>query len=384
MQSAEECDGDKMGGLLFLPRRDREPDRDGFFEHVLTGWKRAQFTQNFTERTVARRLRLVIRFADFAGKYPWEWAPSDADEYFDHLRGVGNVSQETARAYQSDIALFCAYATSERYEWNQTCARMFGTTMSQIITDVNKARHTQEATMGPEKRAFTVQELQHFFDFADTEVERIVRSRRKGGLAAWRDAVAFKVCYGWGLRHDELRKLQLVDFSPSAKAPYFGDYGVLRVRNGKANKGAPKKQRSVLTLLDWAAEAVASWVDSGLPRFADSAGQLFPTSTGGLVAQKELWERMSTYLKELGFPPGLDIHGFRRSYATHMITVYGYDEKFISMQLGHVNTSTTTVYTLPSADFAVREMERVLTKDMLNSSAAALLKPKRSSGKAPR
>lgn len=67
-----------------------------------------------------------------------------------------------------------------------------------------------------------------------------------------------------------------------------------------------------------------------------------------------------------------------------MITVYGYDEKFISMQLGHVNTSTTTIYTLPSADFAVREMERVLTKDMFNSSAEVLLKPRRSTGKAAR
>lgn len=51
----------------------------------------------------------------------------------------------------------------------------------------------------------------------------------------------------------------------------------------------------------------------------------------------------------LGLAPGLDIHGLRRSYTTHMITIYGYDEKFISMQLGHVNTSTTTIYTLPSA-----------------------------------
>lgn len=279
---------DKMGRLSFLPRRDRELDRDGFFEHVLTGWIRSQFTQNFTERTVKRRLRSVIRFADFSGKYPLEWTPGDADKYFDHLRGVGNVSQETAWAYQSDIALFCAYATSEHYEWNETCARMFGTMMSQIITDINKARHPQEATMGPEKRAFTVEELQHFFDFADTEVERILRSRRKGGLAAWRDAVAFKVCYGWGLRHDELRKLQLVDFSRSAKAPYFGDYEVLRVRNGKANKGAPKKQRSVLTLIDWGAEVVASWVEHGLPRFGDPTGQLF------LPARAGSWRKRSS------------------------------------------------------------------------------------------
>jgi site-specific recombinase XerD len=181
-----------------------------------------------------------------------------------------------------------------------------------------------------------------------------------------------------------MRKLDLVDFSRSAKAPYFGDYGIVRVRNGKSNKGAPKKQRSVLTLVDWAAEAVADWVENGLPRFGEPMTHLFPTSTGGIVAENDLLIRFQSYVKELGLEPGLDIHGLRRSYATHMITVYGYDEKFISMQLGHVNTSTTTIYTLPSADFAVKEMERVLTKDMLNSMGNLLLKPKRSTGKAAR
>ncbi|MDH6532951.1 site-specific recombinase XerD [Aurantimicrobium minutum] len=375
---------DKMGGLSFLQFPDRGPDRDAFLEQVLTGWKRQQFTKNFTEKTVKRRIASVVGFAEFSGKFPWEWTPRDADDYFAHLRGVKNLSQETARAYQSDISLFCAYATSDIYQWNETCGRMFGTSMSQVITDLNKAKHTQEATMGPEKRAFDMAELQDFFDLADDEVERILRSRRKGGLAAWRDAVALKVVYGWGLRHDEMRKLDLVDFSRSAKAPYFGDYGIVRVRNGKSNKGAPKKQRSVLTLVDWAAEAVADWVENGLPRFGQPMTHLFPTSTGGVVAENDLLLRFQGYVKELGLEPGLDIHGLRRSYATHMITVYGYDEKFISMQLGHVNTSTTTIYTLPSADFAVKEMERVLTKDMLNSRGSLLLKPKRSTGKVAR
>jgi hypothetical protein len=32
------------------------------------------------------------------------------------------------------------------------------------------------------------------------QVERAVRARRKGALAAYRDATLFKVMYGWGLR----------------------------------------------------------------------------------------------------------------------------------------------------------------------------------------
>jgi len=373
-----------MGGLSFLPLPDRGPDRDSFFSEVLTGWKRQQSTQNFTQGTIKRRVASVMSFADFTGKFPWEWMPGDADDYFTHLRDVRGLAQGTIRAYQSDISLFCSYAASEHYPWNESCGRLFGTSMSQVITDINRARHTQEDTGSPRKRSFELDELQRFFDFADDEVQRIIRSGVKGGLAAWRDVTALKVCYGWGLRHDELRKLNVNDFTPSAKAPYFGDYGLLRVRNGKANKGESKKQRTVQTLVDWAAEGVAEWIEFGLPRFGEPVTTVFPTSTGGLVAENDLYLRFVGFVHSLELQRGLDIHGLRRSYATHMITIYGYDEKFISMQLGHVNTSTTTIYTLPSADFAAKEMERVLTKDVIRSKGKLLLKPKRQPGKAPR
>jgi len=41
--------------------------------------------------------------------------------------------------------------------------------------------------------------MQRFLDYADDQVDRAARSRRKGALAAYRDATLFKVMYGWGL-----------------------------------------------------------------------------------------------------------------------------------------------------------------------------------------
>ena len=45
----------------------------------------------------------------------------------------------------------------------------------------------------------TREELQRFFDYADDQVERAARAKRKGALAAFRDATLFKVVYAWGL-----------------------------------------------------------------------------------------------------------------------------------------------------------------------------------------
>jgi hypothetical protein len=77
---------------------------------------------------------------------------------------------------------------------------------------------------------------------------------RKGWLPAFRDATLFKVAYGYGLRRNETRMLDLADFGRNPHAPEFGGRGVCYVRYGKATKGSPPKRHSVLTVWPWTAE----------------------------------------------------------------------------------------------------------------------------------
>ncbi len=51
---------------------------------------------------------------------------------------------------------------------------------------------------------------------------------------------------------------------------------MLRVRNGKANKDALKKQRFVLTLIDWAAERCRLLGRARTPRFGHYSSQTLP------------------------------------------------------------------------------------------------------------
>lgn len=298
---------------------------------------------------------------------PWQWSAADADDFFGHLRGVGNLAHTTVRAYQTDVKVFLDYATDPAYDWNEHCGRLFGTVFSQVVTEFNRARHVQANDARPLKRPFTPTELQQFFDLADLEPERILIAGRKGALAAWRDAVAFKTLYGWGLRRNEVRHLQLVDVSRNVRAPFFGEWGLVRVRHGKAMRGAPAKQRTVLTVFDWAAEAVADWAARGLPRYGEPLNDLFPTEKGGLVPERNLWQRMRDLVDELGFPAGLDLHSFRRSYATNLQTEYGYDVSFVQLQLGHEHASTTSIYTVAAPDYRARELARVLNATLARS-----------------
>jgi integrase len=109
----------------------------------------------------------------------------------------------------------------------------------------------QEFEGRPSKRPFTREELQKLFDHADDEVELIEASGKKGWQAAYRDAVMLKVAYSYGLRFNELRHLQTVDFATNPHARKFGRFGVCKVRFGKSRRASPPKPRSVLTVFDW-------------------------------------------------------------------------------------------------------------------------------------
>ncbi len=51
-----------------------------------------------------------------------------------------------------------------------------------------------------------------FFAFCDAQVQQRRALRRKGALAAFRDAALFKTIYAWGLRRQEAARLDVVDF----------------------------------------------------------------------------------------------------------------------------------------------------------------------------
>jgi integrase len=364
--------------LLFLPGRDGEPDPDRFLGEVLEGWAREMRSAGRKVEYIKASRSAVLALTDFSGHFPWEWMVGDADEWFDHLRGVKNRAHSTIRKYQGAIQMFCRYAGSSDYPWSANAVALFGAGFAQVVTEFNRVSHKADVESRPQKRPFTLKELQALFDLADLEYERVLDSpRRNGALAVLRDTAALKIAYSYGLRVNELRHLQVVDLSPNYRAPYFGDYGVLHVRWGKSSSGSPFKPRTVLTVFDWSAEVLDDWIHNGLPRFGEPMTDLFPTGPGRLVSEPHLFRRLSGYLDELGFPAGLDLHSLRRSYATHLLTIYGFDLKFVQMQLGHEYAATTSLYTLPAADFQAAELSRVHT-ETLAAAGAVVPRPRKS------
>jgi site-specific recombinase XerD len=230
----------------------------------------------------------------------------------------------------------------------------------------------QEADADAGKRAFTRNELIALFDHADEQVERIRAAGRKGWLPAFRDAALLKTAYAFGLRRNEVRMLDAVDFGRNPDGPEFGEYGVLYVRHGKAKKDSPPKRRSVLTVWDWSAEILQEWMDDIRPLFPTAGtSACWPSERGPRIGLSSIDTRLAAYRDELGLDPVLDFHSLRRSCITHLIED-GWDARFVQEQAGHDHASSTSIYTCVSSDFRTRTLRRAL-----DATLEAVLKPAR-------
>ena len=167
----------------------------------------------------------------------------------------------------------------------------------------NTVAHLNDYEGRPERRPLTYDEVQRLFDYLDDRVERIALGR-KGAFGALRDAQMFKTAYAFGLRRNELSRLDVADLRPNPHVPEWGTYGSVHVRYGKAIAGGVPRRRTVLAVpeFDWVIEGMRQWVERGsadLPRRRSSGAVAHRTTDPGVDPRLRQAVRMPAR-------PGLD------------------------------------------------------------------------------
>lgn len=332
-------------------------------EEMLAGWRNQQLARNLSFATINVRDAQIRRFVADVGEYPWHWSAQMVDEWLGDQRSVRHLRQSTIRGKAITVRMFCEYLIDDAYGWSEECWGRFGTHPIQVCHQWNTATHVQEAEGRAGLRAFSVEELQAFFDCADELVVESRRRGRKGWLAGFRDATLFKVAYGWGLRRREVRMLDTTDFGVNPHAGEFGRLGVVYVRYGKAMAGSAPKCRSVLSVFGWATECLEEWMTETRPLVARTGSRvLWPTERGGRVSETRIDDHFGLVRRELSLPADeINFHGLRRSYVTHLIED-GFDPRFVQEQVGHEHASTTSLYTSVSSDFRTRSLREALDR----------------------
>ena len=167
------------------------------FEAMLEGWRRQHAARRLSPTITRCRERVVRRFQEFTGAWPWEWRSEQLEAWVSQ----GEWAHATIRNYEGSIALFLAYVCDPRYEWPQACVERVGAAPVQICHEGNTAVHVAEYEGRPGRRPLTRLELQALFDTADGAVDDAAHSARKGWLAAFRDASAWQSADNYNTAH---------------------------------------------------------------------------------------------------------------------------------------------------------------------------------------
>jgi site-specific recombinase XerD len=327
------------------------------------GWARQQSARFLRPETIGARLRLIARFGEFTGLYPWQWTPAEGEAFIAHLRSGGTpIRLSTARNYEVSIGLFVEYLRDVRYDWARVCLERFGEVPQPVFHEGNSVAHSLEYEGDPRRRPLDYDEIQALFDAADDRPGRIRGQGRKGALCALRDGAVLKSVYAFGMRRTESSRLDLVDLRRNRKAPQFGGFGSVMVRFGKSQKGSPPKWRTVLTVpeMDWIVEVLDQWVGEIRPQFTPGRHPaLWVTERVGRLSPRSINEAFVAARESAGLDAELDLHCLRHSYITHL-TEFGYPARFVQEQAGHSHAATTAIYMGVSNEYRNKLLEAAL------------------------
>lgn len=330
-------------------------------EAMLQGWKRQQRSRHLKSETVERRLRLVNAVVRSIEKFPWNWTEADFESFSSECLDLGN-KVSTLRGKQTEIAMFLDYITDVRYDWPAVCKRLFDVEPRQLCNEWNLVSHSSEYEGDPARRPLSYEELEAFFNCADSRVEQLRKRGKKGSLAAFRNSVFFKFLYCYGLRNREGRLAEFADFLINPDHRSYGEFGSLHVRWGKSANGGPPRRRLVFLVpqVDWIIDVMRQYADQVRPVYnPGNLAFIFLTERCTRLTTRRVDEAFAEILSEAGLPADLEPHCLRHTYATHLAE-WGYDPLFIQHQMGHSYASTTAIYTHLSSDFKRKQLKKAL------------------------
>jgi integrase/recombinase XerD len=175
------------------------------------------------------------------------------------------------------------------------------------------------------------------------EVRRLLNAPETCKPSGIRDSAMLEVLYAAGLRVSELIHLKVQDVHLDA--------GFVRVL-GKGSK------ERVVPIGQYAQAKVLFYLDHARNRLLkdQSSPFLFVARAGGPLTRQGFWKLLRKYARTTGSFKKVTPHSLRHSFASHLLEG-GADLRAVQIMLGHVDISTTQIYTHVAND-RLRELHR--------------------------
>jgi integrase/recombinase XerD len=146
-----------------------------------------------------------------------------------------------------------------------------------------------------------------------------------------RDKAMLELLYATGMRASELANLKTGDLN--------FEIGYVRcIGKGQRERIIPMGKTAIA--------ATVEYLQGLRPKLAKpfSGDWLLLSRTGRAMGRIEIWRLVKKYAARAGMPRNLTVHTLRHCFATHLLAG-GADLRSIQEMLGHVDISTTQIYT---------------------------------------
>jgi len=272
------------------------------------------------------------------------------ERFDDFLALEQGASVQTSRAYKLDIARFVTYASMKGAkapaEIGAKMLREFvyhlkdlGLSPASIRRNVSAVRTYFKFMLGegfvvrdPSERLETPKRWRTLPEVLGIEeIEKLLAAPSLDEPLAFRDRAMLELAYGAGLRVSEWISLGVRDVM-------LQDHVVRVFGKGAKERLVPIGRRAI--------GAIAIYLRELRPKLekGDGKGRLFLNSRGRPLSRMGAWKILRKYVDQVGITKPVSPHTLRHSFATHLLEG-GADLRAVQEMLGHVDISTTQIYT---------------------------------------
>lgn len=270
------------------------------------------------------------------------------DEFITHLRVERGLAQNTIQAYSRDLVRFFMYLESRNltpFEIARGCIRDYVGTLNSRLSKRSQARNisaiktffrflVSEGRMkeNPARLMETPRIPRKLPDILslDEVMQLLVQPDITTPLGQ-RDRAMLELLYATGLRVSELVGLRVSDVK--LEAGYVKTLG----------KGAKER---LVPFGEKALQAVRAYLSYGRPALLKDGHppHLFLNFRGKPLTRQGFWKIAGNHGRAAGIKKRIKPHGLRHSFASHLLEA-GADLRSVQVMLGHVDITTTQIYT---------------------------------------
>lgn len=283
------------------------------------------------------------------------------DEYCSSLKLEKNLSENTISSYKNDISTFINFIEEKKiddfskikygnissffkklndWELTGTTAARYYSSLKGFFKYLFQNNYIKENPMekiGAPKLSRSLPQV-----LSIMEIDKILSKPDNKDKLGIRDRALLELFYACGLRVSELINLKI--------SSLFFDEEIIRVF-GKGSK------ERLVPIGKSAVNCISDYLQKSRPlleRKMKSENYLFLNSRGTKLSRMGVWKIVERYVKEAGIKKEVHPHTFRHSFATHLLEG-GADLRAVQEMLGHVDISTTQIYTHIDREYIKQE-----------------------------